>query len=268
MLLRDEAEMVAIISLLVVVTISILITRVATVALTHTGLARESARFQARSAFTGAGFTTNESERVVDHPVRRRIIMLLMLMGNAGIVTAISSLILTFVHQGTGMGLTMRIGLLIAGLAVLWTVAMSQWVDGYLSHFIEWALSRYTQLDIKDYASLMQLVGDYRIVELLVESEDWIAYKTLAEAALRDEGVVVLGVKRPDGTYLGAPKGNTQIFPKDTVLLYGRLTALEALDQRRKDSQGDREHHRAVIEQQSVAHQEQRHDLAARSPKA
>jgi hypothetical protein len=31
---------------------------------------------------------------LVNHPVRRRILLLLMLMGNAGIVTAVSSLIL------------------------------------------------------------------------------------------------------------------------------------------------------------------------------
>lgn len=52
--------MVPIISLLIVVTLSILVTRVASKALMHTGLSRESARFQARSAFTGAGFTTSD----------------------------------------------------------------------------------------------------------------------------------------------------------------------------------------------------------------
>jgi hypothetical protein len=160
------------------------------------------------------------------------------------------------------MSLTVRIGLLMVGLMGLWTIAMSEWVDRHLSHLIEWALSRYTQLEIKDYASLMHLVGDYRIVELLVETEDWIADKTLTESALRDEGVVVLGVKRPDGTYLGAPKGSTKIFPEDTLVLYGRLAALEALDKRRKDSHGDREHTRAVIEQQSVANREQQRDPA------
>jgi len=35
---------------------------------TATGLSRESARFQARSALTGGGFTTTESEAVVRHP--------------------------------------------------------------------------------------------------------------------------------------------------------------------------------------------------------
>jgi Trk-type K+ transport system membrane component len=86
--------MISVISLLVVLTLSILVTRIATVALTHTGLSQESAKFQARSAFTGVGFTTNESEKVVNHPLRRRILLLLMLLGNAGVVTAVSSLIL------------------------------------------------------------------------------------------------------------------------------------------------------------------------------
>jgi hypothetical protein len=89
--------MLAAISLLVVLSLSILITRIATVALAHTGLSQETARFQARSAFTGVGFTTTEAESVDNHPVRRRILMLLMLLGNAGIVTAVASMMLTFV---------------------------------------------------------------------------------------------------------------------------------------------------------------------------
>lgn len=82
--------MFAVISLIIVLTISLLITRIATVALTLTGLSRHTAQFQARSAFTGVGFTTNEAETVVNHPLRRRILMLLMLLGNAGVVTSIS----------------------------------------------------------------------------------------------------------------------------------------------------------------------------------
>jgi len=61
--------MVSVIVLLIILTLSILITRIATVALTLTGLSRDSARFQARSAFLGVGFTTIESESVVRHPV-------------------------------------------------------------------------------------------------------------------------------------------------------------------------------------------------------
>jgi Trk-type K+ transport system membrane component len=88
--------MYAIASLLAVLAVSLLVTRVATVVLAASGMSGESARFQARSAFTGAGFTTTESEAVVAHPLRRRVVMLLMLVGNVGFVAAASSLILGF----------------------------------------------------------------------------------------------------------------------------------------------------------------------------
>jgi hypothetical protein len=65
---------IGVIAFLTVLALSMLITGLATSALSMTGLSRESARFQARSAFTGTGFTTQEAEKVVNHPVRRRII--------------------------------------------------------------------------------------------------------------------------------------------------------------------------------------------------
>jgi len=37
-------------------------------------LSVEAAHFQARSALTGVGFTTSESELIVGHPARRRIV--------------------------------------------------------------------------------------------------------------------------------------------------------------------------------------------------
>lgn len=58
--------MVALISFLFVIATSLLITHIAAVALTLTGLSSDIARFQARSAFTGVGFTTKEAEKVVN----------------------------------------------------------------------------------------------------------------------------------------------------------------------------------------------------------
>lgn len=80
----------SVITLLVALTLSLLVNRIATVMLTHTGLSRDSARFQSSSALTGVGFTTRESQAVVDHPVRRRILMALMLIGNSGIITVMA----------------------------------------------------------------------------------------------------------------------------------------------------------------------------------
>ena len=257
--------MTAILSLLVVITLSILITRIATIALTQTGLSKESARFQARSALSGAGFTTSESESVVSHPVRRRIIMILILLGNAGIVGAASALILGFVRTGESSSAIIKIVVLFTGLTILWTLAQSQWVDCRLSRLIEWALRRYTRLEVRDFSSLLRLGGEYRIIEIQVNAEDWLANRTLAESRLRSEGIVVLGIHRPEGTYIGAPKPERKILPEDVLLLYGRVEAIKRLDERGQ-STGQREHEEAVAEQERIADEEARADALKQEP--
>ncbi len=111
--------MIALISLLSAVTISILIGRVATQAFEMTGLSHDAARFQARSALTGTGFTTSEAESVVDHPVRRRILMVLMVLQSAGLVTLVSTFVLSFVDTGGAGGALRRAGILVSGLLSL-----------------------------------------------------------------------------------------------------------------------------------------------------
>jgi len=252
--------MIAIVSLLVVLTLSILVTRIASVALTHTGLSRESAKFQARSAFTGVGFTTTESEKVVNHPIRRRILLLLMLLGNAGVVTAVSSLILSFVNlDGTGT-LVWRIVLLVTGIVLLWTFASSRWVDQRISNLVSKALKRYTQLGIQDFAKLLHLAGDYQVTELQVKSGDWMAGKTLSELGLRNEGIMVLGLTRLDGRYIGAPDGGTAIDENDVLILYGRAGVLKDLDDRKPGFMGFVAHQQQVADQQKVARKEKEED--------
>ena len=85
--------MTPILSLVATLIVSLLVTRIGAVAFQLTGLAQEVARFQARSAFTGVGFTTSEAEKIVNHPVRRKIAGLLMLAGNVGIALVIASMI-------------------------------------------------------------------------------------------------------------------------------------------------------------------------------
>jgi TrkA-C domain len=244
--------MIAIASLLVVVLISLLVTRVATVALISTGLSREMARFQARSAFTGTGFTTTEAEVVVNHPVRRRIVLLLMLSGNAGLAVVVASLMLGFTRGGTG-ATGYRVLELIVGLAVLLGLARSRWVDRRLSPLIGRLLSRYTDVPLRDYAALLELEQGYRVHELAVGPQDWVAGRTLGELLLRDEGIVVLGVSRRRGGWIGVPTGETRVETGDTLLVYGRAEAVEELDARRRGPAGEAAHERAVAQRRPEA---------------
>lgn len=252
--------MIAVVTLLVALSLSLLITRVATVALTLTGLSRQAAQFQVRSALTGCGFTTHEAESVMKHPVRRRIILTLMLLGNAGIVTVIASLMASLTGSAGSNWLvwTEHVALLIAGILVLLLIASSQWIDRRMSPIIEWALKRFGRVQACDYAALFRLANGYAVTETLVEPDDWLANRTLLELNLPAEGVLVLGIQREDGAgYIGGPTGQTEIRPGDTLILYGLIDRLDELDARKADHAGAAARRAAVIEQQQAVKEEQ-----------
>lgn len=239
--------MVALSTLLSVVAISVVVVRVATKALELTGLSQDAARFQAFSAFTGTGFTTEEAEGVVRHPVRRRIVMLLMLLRNAGLVTAISMLVLSFVGAAREAALV-RSGMLLGGLLLLWLLARSRWVDRGLERLIDWALARYTDLDVRDFYRLLNLAEDYTVARFEIEPGTWLEGQRLGDADLPREGVLVLAVVRPDGEYVGAPRGELTLRAGDTVVLYGRSGLLSELKQRLAGTTGEAAHERAKEE--------------------
>lgn len=249
--------MFQVISLLIVLAVVLLVGRLATIALTVTGMPREIAKFQARSALTGAGFTTTESESIVTHPARRRIIMMLMLTGSIGGATAIAALISGFVGvSGFGDGLR-RAVVLLAGLCVGLLVTRTRWFDRVMSRLFAGVIKRVTDVDLRDYAGLLRLSGEYGVQELYVEQDDWLAERTLAELDLSHEGILVLGIVRSDHSYLGAPKGTTRIRFGDTLIVYGRGSLLAELDQRRADHAGERAHQAAVVEQRMIEQQQE-----------
>jgi hypothetical protein len=249
--------MLAVITLLIVVTVTLIVTRVATIALALTGMSKEAARFQARSALTGTGFTTSEAESVVAHPVRRRIVMAMMLLGSAGLVTAVGTLLLSFSGaQSAGEGVR-RALILLGGLALVLWLSRSRVADRVLTRIIERLLRRIARLEVRDYASLLRLAEEWMVAELEIEPGDWVAERSLAELDLPHEGILVLGIERADGRYVGAPKGSATLHAGDVAVLYGRREHIDALDVRPRGVAGDhdRDALRARYEQE-IAEQE------------
>lgn len=241
--------MIAVASVFAVAVISLLITRVATLAFVLTGMSQDAARFQARSALTGTGFTTSESEGVVGHPVRRRIVMVLMLFGGAGLVTTVATLVIGFANASRGEAFS-RLGVLLLSLGALVFVSRTRWFNRAITPLLTRLVNRYTDLDAQDYAEILHLGGEWGVGQVAVREGDWLAHGRLGELDLRAEGVAVLGIERPGGTYLGAPAFETRILPGDVVVLYGLRHRLRELDDRPAGDEGDRAHAAAVAEQQ------------------
>ncbi len=99
---------------------------------------------------------TGEAETVVDHPVRRRIVMVLMVVGSAALVTVVATLMLSFADTD-GEQKAERLALLVGGLAALWFMARSLIVDRHLSRVIAKGLQRGTDMDASDYGQLLHL---------------------------------------------------------------------------------------------------------------
>jgi hypothetical protein len=245
------------IALLVMIGIvSLLITRIATIALTVTGMTRPTARFQARSALTGVGFTTTESESVVSHPTRRRIIMALMLVGNVGLATALAGLLAGFVRAEDASQILVKVLFLVGGFGMVYAASLSRRVDRLLSRLIGRLFSRYTGLQTRDYEAMLHISGDYEVKEMLARPRSWLVDRPLGELRLRDEGMIVLGIVRSDGSYLGVPSRDTCVEAGDTVIVYGRNRDFPRLSARDASAEGDRLHDEAVRDQQEVAREE------------
>ncbi len=229
---------------LLALTISLIAIRVGTMALMLTGLSREAARFQSHSAFTSVGFTTSESELIVEHPVRRHLVMGLMTLGNIGMATVIATLTATLLSESTGERWGLSFGVLALGVLVLWLLATNNWIERQLNRPIAYALRKFSKLEVRDYVSLLELSSGFSVSELLVERGDWVAGKTLVELGLAREGVLVLGIRR-NGKYLGAPSSSNRIEASDTLVIYGPLERLEELDSRCFGTEGDEAHQTA-----------------------
>lgn len=222
--------MVPVVALLVISAVSFIIIRVGTLALTMTGLGQDAASFQAVSAFFGVGFTTREAELVVNHPVRRRIIRDLIVIGNIGLTGVLATVIAAVVSMDfTHPVFVMKLGVLVCGLlvfALLWRLGI---VRRLVDRTIRVSLERAGMLRALDYEMLLRVRSGFAVSEFDVEPKSPLAGKTLGELKLRSVGVIVLGIVRPDGTYVGGPHGDSMIEAGDVLVVYGTDDAVKAV---------------------------------------
>jgi hypothetical protein len=207
-----------------------LILRVGTAALIVSGVSRDVAAFQVRSAFFGVGFTTNEAEMIVNHPFRRRLIQMLMLAGSIGITGLIGSAVVTLAR--TDGSVLLPIIVLCAGLLLLWALTTWRPVDRFVVRFFERLLRRWTDLETHDYAALLRLSADYEIRQFTVHDGGVFDGRSLQDLVPRAHRVVLLSVERRDGTYLGAPTLDTTLQGGDILTVYGRSETLQTMASR------------------------------------
>ncbi len=212
---------------LLAILFSFLIVRAASIALMMTGLEKKKARFQALSAFSGTGFTTKESEAIVNHPRRRQIIRYLMIMGNAGIVTVIVAAT-TSLATSQGYQLPINVFVLIAGVFLIYKIATHRKFTQKWENFIERKLIKSPVFEEASTEDLLHFLEGYGLIKKNIGEKSSLIGKSLAEGHLREKGVLVLGIERGK-KWIPIPEAYEIIKAEDQIVVYGPLNILRDL---------------------------------------
>lgn len=255
--------MIVVAALLLIVLVSVTFVRAGTMALVLTGLSKEVASFQARSAFLGVGFTTSEAEKVVAHPVRRRIIGTLMVLGYFGLGSGLVSVI-TVVTQSAPEDIGRLFIVALTGVTAIAALFGGRVFDPWIRSGVKKALGERHGLLIHDYAELLRVDKGYSISNVQVADDSWLAGRSLRELRLTDEGIVVLNITRAEGITLATPGPDTVIEDGDQLLCYGLEEDLLALAQRHAGREGDAAHELSVGMHRGRTSIEETEDLQAR----
>ncbi|MGW7384409.1 hypothetical protein [Streptomyces sp. NPDC054794] len=82
-------------------------------------------------------------------------------------------------------------------------------------------LTRFTDLEARDDAGLLHLSDHWMVGEIRIREADWIADRALRDMDLPGEGVLVLGIQRRGGRWIGRQVLTLACAPGDTAVLYG-----------------------------------------------
>ena len=207
-------------TVMVIFTISTILVRIASTIMRLTGLPDNVARFQSLSAMTGTGFTTRESELIVNYPIRRRVLMTLMIIGNIGLVSVVSTFVVAFSEIGPERAsVVQQVFWFTAALAVNFLVIVNPVVDGLLCRFLSWVLVRTTNLGKRRFVRLLSLEDDMTIAEHHLRLRHSIMIGDLIPEHIDLSVIMIRGAETKHPSHLG---DEMEIEPFETAICFGK----------------------------------------------
>ncbi|MHC4477539.1 MAG: cation:proton antiporter regulatory subunit [Planctomycetota bacterium] len=236
---------------IVVLVASFIIVRMGAIAFQLTGLEWSLAKFQALSCFSGTGFTTKEAELITGNPQRRRIATILIILGNAGLVTMIASVASALTPQ---QGLWARLSesflpfsiprelvpwinlvIIVVAVYVAYRVFTHERLVKKLTNSLRRTIIKKHILRPVSFEELLLVTAGYGVSRVEIAQDNPLCDKTLAESGLRSHDITVLAVIRADQT-IANPQAGFQICPGDELVCFGRLDNIRDKTYLAKDS--------------------------------
>ncbi|MFZ5965727.1 MAG: TrkA C-terminal domain-containing protein [Bacillota bacterium] len=208
----------------------LIIVEILAIALKITGLDMEKARFQVISIITGTGFTTNEAELITQHPTRRRIAKILMLISYVGTATMISVIISVINMMARRENILLMLFVIGAALLFVFFLSRNKWVLYRLERFIEIQLLKQMEKNKKyrTVEEVLKLNDEFGVAEFIIDERNKLIGLSLQDSGLKQKYIQVLNVDR-GSHFIHFPNSKFIFQQGDRVVVYGQLESIKEL---------------------------------------
>ena len=220
-------NIIYVLPVVLVIAISAFVVKIATIALKMTGLNEKTAYFQALSAFTGTGFTTKDSESVLENNIRRQIVIVLMILGNAGFITVITTIVISFGRTNV-RPLLLNVSIVLLLIFVLFKITTHKGITKFLNDKIEARLEKRPPFRKRPVEEVLRVAKNYGIAEVSITDKCQDLGKTLNDSSFRERDILILAIERKN-TVIPTPKASDCILAGDTLICYGKLPNIEEI---------------------------------------
>jgi len=201
--------------------IMILTVEVAAIILKSTGIEMGKARFQALSALTSVGFTTRESELITQHPIRRRVVAVLMVLGYLGMATVVGSVFGSWTKKITPHQVLIAGSILVVGFLIF----TNRYLVGLLEKSIEKQIKK-SFLHHHTFWEVLRLSDEYGVAEFVLHPQAPLVGQSIADSKIRDKGIFIMAIERGNA-FIHSPRGKEILEAGDKLIVYGKSESIK-----------------------------------------
>jgi len=227
---------------IMLLSVSFIVVRVGAIAFQLTGLEWSIAKFQALSCFTSTGFTTRESELVTGDPRRRRIASVLIVLGNAGLVTMVAtfantlrprlatqSISIPYLPFDIPGGILPWLNLVVAVAAtyIVYKIFTNSRLARKLTDSLRRRLMARADTKSISFEELLVATGGYGVSNIRIPAGHSVIGSSLAGSRLRQHDIMVLAISRGSST-IPNPPADTVISEGDELICFGELVGIRS----------------------------------------
>lgn len=191
-----------------------------------TGMPIDKAKFQVISLLTSTGFTTKESELIVQHPIRRKLaswLMIISYISTAVLISFIIGIISNSLSDAKSLGFTAII--IVTFFIIVYFIVRSSLLDK-VEYFIEEVISkskRWNEIIINSPIDIgFHHKKGYGIYEIFIGKDSKFIGKSIIESNLKSLEIQVLSIDKGD-ELINFPTPDSIFELTDRITIYGNV---------------------------------------------